>query len=212
MRPSTWPGNALRARRSPPRQRRRSQNGARRSRGCRLTAAIAAASGPLASTAPRPCRMSPSRRTSICAGDCVDVADERDRLRPIAPCRRPRCPRRRRRRRTRHAGAARPATTPQLPPRRSALGTESIAVSSSRHQHGVHSSDRHVSPRRRPVRRGATRRNVVGDASRNIDAGDVDRVLELHGGIDLADQEPVAILEQVDGKHTAARQRQRRPQ
>ncbi len=38
------------------------------SRGCRATAASAAASGPLASTAPRPYRRSPARRTGISPG------------------------------------------------------------------------------------------------------------------------------------------------
>src|ERR1019366_9066569 len=51
--------------------------------------------------------------------------------------------------------------------------------------------------------------DVVGDAPWDVDSGHVDRVLELHGRVDLADQHAIAILEQVDGEDTPADRRGR---
>jgi hypothetical protein len=48
---------------------------------------------------------------------------------------------------------------------------------------------------------------VIGDTSGDVDAGDVDRILELHGRVDLTDEQSIAILEQIDGEHSTSHRR-----
>src|SRR5437588_2359190 len=51
---------------------------------------------------------------------------------------------------------------------------------------------------------GADRDHEVGHARRDVDTGDIDAVAELHGRVDLADQEAAGVLEQIDRKRAAA--------
>src|SRR5215217_1105821 len=48
------------------------------------------------------------------------------------------------------------------------------------------------------------RNDVVDDAGRNIDPGSVDAVAELHGVVDLVDQQTAVAFEEIDGDHPTA--------